>query len=197
MAMSGFSGGATIWNITNIENRIPTREAWIKIYALNNNIGGRHVFDVAASYPYLYITVGGCVSERHSDGSLADGVIRLDVTNPKLLDMSDSSNVDTAKSLAVHAGIPYEFTADRCDEGDPAPSRIIVKDDVLLLNYSDKGVAFFRIGDNGIPVFDKVADFTNGDPQTMKLNPATGGIVIVNGEGAAKTPGLYEIQILN
>ena len=197
MAMSAFSGGATIWNITDVANRIPTREAWIKIYALNNNIGGRHVFDVAASYPYLYITVGGCVSERHSDGSLADGVIRLDVTNPKLLDMSDSSNVNTAKSLAVHAGIPYDFTADRCDEGDPAPSRIIVKDNVLLLNYSDKGVAFFRIGDNGIPVFDKVADFTNGDPQTMKLNPATGGIVIVNGEGAAKTPGLYEIQILN
>lgn len=197
MAASAFSGGATIWNITNIENRIPTREAWIKIYALNNNINGRHVFDVAASYPYLYITVGGCVSERHSDGSMADGVIRLDVTNPSLLDMSDSSNVATAKSLAVHAGIPYDFTADRCDEGDPAPSRIIVKDDVLLLNYSDKGVAFFRIGDNGIPVFDKVADFTNGDPQTMKLNPATGGIVIVNGEGASGTPGLYEIQILN
>ena len=197
MAMSAFSGGATIWNITDIENRIPTREAWIKISVLNNNIGGRHVFDVAASYPYLYITVGGCVSERHSDGSLADGVIRLDVTNPKLLDMSDSSNVNTAKSLAVHAGIPYDFTADRCDEGDPAPSRIIVKDNVLLLNYSDKGVAFFRIGDKGIPVFDKVADFTNGDPQTMKLNPATGGIVIVNGEGAAKTPGLYESQILN
>ena len=31
----------------------------------------------------------------------------------------------------------------------------------------------------------------------MKLNPATGGIVIVNGEGASGTPGLYEIQILN
>lgn len=195
IAMSGFSGGASIWNITDIENRIPTREAWIRIDVLNGGIHGRHVFDVAASYPYLYITVGGTVHERFMDESLADGIIRLDVTDPKKVDMYNNANIATAKSLAVHIGIPFEDEADRCDEGDPAPSRIIVKDDILLVNYSNMGVAFFRIGENGIPVYDKCANITKGDPQTMKLNPATGGIVIVNGEGHAKVPGVYEIQI--
>ncbi len=187
LAMSAFSGGATIWDITDIKNRIPTREAHFNIKDFNNGIYGRHVFDVAASYPYLYITVGGTINYRFSAGNVYDGVIAIDV--------SDLSRVGVDKSVATAVGIPFEDEADRCNEGDPAPSRIIISGDVLMLNYSDKGVAFFRIGDDGIPVYDRCEVITNGVPQTMKINPATGGVVIINGEGHVNTPGMYEIQI--
>ena len=134
-----------------------------------------------------HITVGGTLNYRFSDGNLPDGIITLDVSEP--------AKVGVDSSVATVSGIPFEDESDRIDEGDPAPSRIIVVDDVVMVNYSDKGVAFFRIGENGIPVYDRCENFTGGIPQTMKLNPATGGIVIINGEGSLKVPGVYEIMI--
>lgn len=186
IAMSAFSGGITIWDISDIETKIPTRVAHFSITKFGGQYG-RHVFDVAASYPYLYITVGGTLNYRFSDGNLPDGIITLDVSEP--------TKVGVDSSVATVSGIPFEDESDRIDEGDPAPSRIIVVDDVVMVNYSDKGVAFFRIGENGIPVYDRCESFTGGIPQTMKLNPATGGIVIINGEGSLKVPGVYEIMI--
>ncbi len=186
-AASAFSGGATIWNITDVMNRIPTREAHFDIKAFNGGVAGRHVFDVAASYPYLYITVGGVSNYRFSAGNLPDGVIAIDVSEP--------SKVGTDKSLATVVGIPFEDEADRVDEGDPAPSRIVVKDDILITNYSDKGIALFRIGEDGIPVYDRCEVLGAGDPQTMKVNPSNGNIVIINGEGHSRTPGMFEIEI--
>ncbi len=187
IAMSGFSGGFTIWDITDVENKIPTRVAHFSITRLNG-LTGRHIFDVAASYPYLYVTVGGTINYRFSDGNLPDGIITFNV--------SDLTKVDIYNSIAGISGIPFEDESSRVNEGDPAPSRIIVVDDVVMVNYSDKGVAFFRIGEDGVPVYDRCESFTGGMPQTMKLNPATGGIVIINGEGEINVPGVYEIKII-
>ncbi len=187
LAMSAFSGGVTIWNITDAATQIPTREAHFDIKTFNNGIYGRHVFDVAAAYPYLYITVGGTINYRFSAGNVSDGVIAIDVR--------DLSKVGNDKSVATHVGIPFEDESDRCNEGDPAPSRIVVSGDILMVNYSDKGVAFFRIGDDGIPVYDRCQVIGSGVPQTMRVNPANGNIAIINGEGHVQAPGMYEIKI--
>ncbi len=189
LAMSAFTGGVTIWDITDVRNRIPIRVAHFSIKEYNNGIYGRHVFDVAARYPYLYITVAGTVNYRFSSGNISDGVIAIDVSDP--------SKVGNSRSVAIAVGIPFDDEADRCNEGDPAPSRIVIMDDVLMVNYAEKGVAMFRIGEDSIPVYDRCVRITNGNPQTMKENPATGGIVIINGEGHVHIPGMYEIQIHN
>ena len=163
VAITLFSSGIDIWNITNPENSILVKN--IKLHDVCQ--GNKHLqtLDILFDYPYLYATIAP-TSNKYFEKEDVRGVVEVDV-----------SNIDTLSTRFF--GIPRKDYW-KPMPGDSHPKSIALYGNKLYLSAATKGVAIFEKRNDGL-VYKGLKEISSEWDQIYPI-AVTGSGKIVSGD---------------
>ena len=163
VAITLFSSGIDIWDITNPENSFLVKN--IKLHDVCQ--GNKHLqtLDILFDYPYLYATIAP-TSNKYFKKEDMRGVLEVNV-----------SNIDTISSCFY--GIPKNDYW-KPMAGDSHPKSIALYNNLLFLSAATKGVAIFEKRNEGL-VYKGIKEISSEWDQIYPI-AVTGRGKIVSGD---------------